>query len=116
MTLDQALAFGLMAATIGAFLWGRLPYDLVAVLALLIGVALGIVPAEEAFSGFGDDVVVIVAAALLVSSGVARSGAIETAMRPLLRHLRGPARPRCSSWRPSPRALQGGWGSAPTPS
>lgn len=88
MTLDQALAFGLMAATIGAFVWGRLPYDLVAVLALLAGVALGVVPADEAFSGFGDDVVVIVAAALLVSAGVARSGAIETAMRPLLRHLR----------------------------
>ena len=90
MTLDQAFAFGLMATTIGVFIWGRLPYDLVAVLALLAGVALGIVPTEEAFSGFGDDVVVIIAAALLVSSAVARSGAIETAMRPLLRPLRGP--------------------------
>nr|WP_209842386.1 SLC13 family permease [Rubellimicrobium aerolatum] len=79
-----------MAVTIGLFVWGRLPYDLVAVLALLAGVALGIIPAEEAFSGFGDDVVVIVATALLVSGAVARSGAVETAMRPLLRRLRGP--------------------------
>ena len=38
MTLDQALAFGLMAVTIGLFIWGRLPYDLVALLALLAGV------------------------------------------------------------------------------
>jgi di/tricarboxylate transporter len=90
VTLDQALAFGLMAVTIGLFVWGRLPYDLVAVLALLAGVALGIIPADEAFSGFGDDVVVIVASALLVSAAVARSGAVETAMRPLLRHLKGP--------------------------
>ena len=90
MTIDQALAFGLMGVTIGLFVWGRLAYDLVAVLALVAGVVLGIIPADEAFSGFGDDVVIIVATALLISAAIARSGAIETAMRPLLRHLRGP--------------------------
>ena len=90
MTLDQALAFGLMGVTIGLFVWGRLAYDLVAVLALVAGVVLGIIPADEAFSGFGDDVVIIVATALLISAAIARSGAVETAMRPLLRHLRGP--------------------------
>lgn len=89
MTLDQALSFGLMAVTIGLFIWGRLPYDLVALLALLAGVLIGIIPANEAFSGFGDDVVIIVATALLVSAAVARSGAVETAMRPLLRNLKG---------------------------
>lgn len=91
MTLDQALAFGLIAATIILFVWGRLPYDLVALLSLLAGVVLGIVPADKAFDGFADDVVIIVATALLVSSAVARSGVVETAMRPLLRHLRGTA-------------------------
>lgn len=90
VTIDQALAFGLMGVTIGLFVWGRLAYDLVAVLALVAGVVLGIIPAEEAFSGFGDDVVIIVATALLISAAIARSGAVETAMRPLLRHLRGP--------------------------
>ena len=89
MTLDQALAFGLIGATIGLFVWGRLPYDLVALLSLLAGVVVGIVPADKAFEGFADDVVVIVATALLVSSAVARSGAVETAIRPLLRRLRG---------------------------
>lgn len=78
-----------MAATVGLFIWGRLPYDLVALLALLAGVLIGIIPAGEAFSGFGDDVVIIVASALLVSAAVARSGAVETAMRPLLRNLHG---------------------------
>nr|WP_210529881.1 SLC13 family permease [Rubellimicrobium arenae] len=84
------LAFGLMATTIGLFILGRLPYDLVAVLALVVGVLIGIIPADEAFSGFGDDVVIIVATALLVSAAIARSGAVETAMRPLLAHLRRP--------------------------
>ncbi|MDT8262146.1 SLC13 family permease, partial [Roseomonas sp. DSM 102946] len=91
MTLDQALAFGLLAATIGLFLWGRLPYDLVALGALLAGVVLGVVPAASAFSGFSDDVVVIVGAALVISHAVARSGAVETLMRPLTPYLRGTA-------------------------
>jgi len=89
MTLDQALAFGLVGTTIALFVWGRLPYDLVALLSLLVGVVIGVVPAKKAFEGFADDVVVIVATALLVSSAVARSGAVETMMRPLLRRLRG---------------------------
>ena len=88
MTLDQALAFGILAGTVGLFIWGRLPYDLVAMLALLAGIARRHrADAEDAFSGFSDDIVIIVAAALVVSAAVARSGAVETAMRPLLPHL-----------------------------
>ncbi len=32
MTLDQGLAFGLIGVTVLLFIWGRLPYDLVALL------------------------------------------------------------------------------------
>jgi di/tricarboxylate transporter len=88
MTLDQALAFGILGITVGLFLWGRIAYDLVAMLALLAGVLVGIIPINKAFSGFADDVVVIVAAALLVSAAVARSGAVETLMRPALPYLK----------------------------
>ncbi|KAA2214098.1 SLC13 family permease [Teichococcus oryzae] len=89
MTLDQALAFGILGITIGLFIWGRIAYDLVALLALLAGVVVGIIPMDKAFDGFSDDVVIIVAAALLVSAAVARSGAVERMMRPVLPHLRG---------------------------
>ncbi|WP_270936328.1 SLC13 family permease [Falsiroseomonas oryzae] len=91
MTLDQAIAFGIVGVTIAMFVWGRLPYDLVALLALLAGIATGVVPADQAFAGFADDIVIIVAAALLVSAAVAKSGAVETALRPLLPLLRSPA-------------------------
>ena len=64
MTLDQGLAFGILGATVALFLWGRIAYELVALLALLAGVLVGIIPVDRAFSGFADDVVVIVAAAL----------------------------------------------------
>lgn len=88
MTLDQSLAFGLLATTIGLFVWGRLPYDLVAMLALLVGIAIGVVPEKHAFEGFSDDIVVIIAAALVISAGIARSGVIEAIMRPVLPRLK----------------------------
>jgi di/tricarboxylate transporter len=87
VTLDQALAFGILGAALLLLAWGRLRYDLVALLALLAGIAAGIVPAAKAFTGFGDDIVVIVGSALVVSAAVARSGAVEAAMRPLLPRL-----------------------------
>lgn len=88
MTLQQGLAFGLVGLTIGAFIWGRFRYDLVAVFALVAGLAIGIIPAEAAFDGFKNDVTVIIACALIVSAAFARSGVIELAMRrvmPLLK-------------------------------
>jgi di/tricarboxylate transporter len=81
MTPQQILAVGIVAAMMGLFVWGRFRYDLVAALALLAAVAVGVVPAKEAFSGFSDDIVIIVASALLVSAAVARSGVTEAVMR-----------------------------------
>lgn len=81
MTLPQAYAFAIVAAMMALFVWGRLRYDLVAMLALLAAVAAGIVPHDKAFSGFADDIVIIVASALIVSAAVARSGVLDTALR-----------------------------------
>ena len=80
MTLDQMLAFGVLALTMALFIWGRIRYDLVAVLALLAAVVVGVVPAKEAFAGFADDIVIIVASALVISAAVARSGIVEAAI------------------------------------
>lgn len=59
------------------FIWDRFRYDVVAVCALLLSCAVGIVSPKEAFAGFSDDIVIIVGSALLVSAGVARSGVME---------------------------------------
>ena len=69
MTLQQILAFSIIAGTMALFVWGRLRYDLVAGVSLLVAVLVGVVPAEKAFSGFSDEIVVIVAGALIVSAG-----------------------------------------------
>lgn len=88
MTLDQALAFGLVALTIAAFIWGRFRYDVVAVCALMAGVAIGVIPAKQAFAGFSNDITVIIAAALVVSAAFAKSGIVEALLRPLIPRLK----------------------------
>ncbi|HQN52000.1 MAG TPA: SLC13 family permease, partial [Phenylobacterium sp.] len=88
MTQQQILAFALVGATIAAFIWGRFRYDLIALIALLAGIVMGVVPAKEAFAGFSNDITVIIASALVVSAAFARSGVIEAALRPILPRLK----------------------------
>jgi di/tricarboxylate transporter len=83
MTLAQGFAFAIVIAMMALFAWGRWRYDLVAAMALLAAVTVGIVPPEEAFKGFSDDIVIIVGSALVVSAAVARSGVIERVVRML---------------------------------
>jgi di/tricarboxylate transporter len=87
MTLQQSLAFAIVIGMMALFIWGRLRYDLVAILALLVAVLTGIVPPDKAFTGFGDDIVVIVATALLVSAAVAKSGVLEVALNKLAPYI-----------------------------
>jgi di/tricarboxylate transporter len=86
--LDQLLAFGILVALVAMLVWDRFRYDLVAVAALLAAIAVGIVPSKEAFKGFGDDIVIIVGSALVVSAAVARSGIVEAFVRPLAPYLK----------------------------
>ena len=88
MTLHQGLAFGLIAATIAAFVWGRWRYDLIALGALAAGMAMGLIPVKAAFEGFANDIVIIIASALVLSAAVARSGIVDLVMAPLLPKLK----------------------------
>ena len=90
MTLPQGLAFAVLAGMMALFIWGRLRYDMVALLALFVSVVVGIVPPEKAFTGFSDDIVIIIASALLVSAAVARSGIVETVLTRLGSRLNSP--------------------------
>lgn len=70
----------LLAFLLVLFVWDRWRYDLVAIFGLLCAVALGFVPVETAFLGFGHPAVVLVAAALVISAGLKSSGALQAAM------------------------------------
>ncbi|MET1756356.1 SLC13 family permease [Novosphingobium sp. RD2P27] len=92
MTLDQALSFGIIGAVVVLLIWDKLRYDVVSVLGLLAAVAAGLVDPDEAFSGFSDDIVLIIASALVVSAGIARSGLVDMLIRPVAPKLNTPGK------------------------
>lgn len=89
MTTDQIILFSLFAAVFALLLWGRWRYDIVAFAALLVGVVLGVVPTDQAFSGFGHPATIIVALVLVVSAGLVRSGAVHLITRTMIDSSRG---------------------------
>jgi len=84
MTSDQTILFSLLFFVFVFLIWGRWRYDLVAFVALLVALLTGIVPKEQAFSGFGHPATVIIALVLIVSRGLSNSGAIEMVARVLI--------------------------------
>lgn len=90
MRTDQWLSLLVIALMMAAFVWGRYRYDIVAAGALLVAIIVGIVPTKEAFSGFSDDIVIIVASALVVSAAISRSGVMDIALRRFSPERRGP--------------------------
>lgn len=77
MPSDQTLVFIIFGAVFVLLVWGRIRYDLVAFGALILASVLGLVPANEVFSGFGHSAVAIIALVLVVSRGLSSSGAVE---------------------------------------
>ncbi len=91
MTFDQAMGFAILAASMVMFVWNRFRYDFVALAALCAALVTGVVKPDQAFDGFASEVVVIIAAALVLSAAIARSGVIEPVLRPLLKRFHTPA-------------------------
>ena len=71
---EQTQMFVLFAVIFGLLVWGKIRYDLVAFGALILAAALGLVPAEDVFTGFGHSAVAIIALVLIVSRGLSSSG------------------------------------------
>lgn len=84
MTLAQSLILLVLGAMVALFLWGRWRHDLVALAALLVCVALGLVPTAEAFTGFSNPAVITVAAVLVMSRALEQTGAVDGLTRVLL--------------------------------
>lgn len=84
MTTDQIILFSLFGLVFAMLLWGRFRYDLVAFIALLAGLVVGVVPKDQAFSGFGHPATVIVALVLVISRGLVVSGAVDLATSRLI--------------------------------
>ena len=75
--MDEAIVFAVLILSLVLFVAGRWRYDIVAVLALLVLTITGIVPAADAFKGFGHPAVVTVAAVLILSRALYDSGVVD---------------------------------------
>ena len=90
MTADQLIVILVLVATMALFIWNRWRYDVVAVTGLLAAVALGVVPVGRAFAGLGHPAVVTVAAVLVVSQALQRSGIVDRLAILIARRTREP--------------------------
>lgn len=91
VTADQAAAIAIVVVMLGFFVWDRWRYDVVALGALLAAIVVGVVPQKEAFVGFSDQVVVVMATVLVVSKAIARSGLLDRLIRRLMRGVNSPS-------------------------
>jgi len=98
MTWEQGAILAVLAGTLAVFVWDRWRYDVVAITSLMVCIALGLIDPEAAFAGFSNPAVITVAAVLVISRALARSGAIDA----LAGRLIGASSSRFAHWRPSP--------------
>ena len=74
---QQLIVFSVIIGSLFLFVNGSIRYDFVALIALLVLALTGIVPASSAFLGFGHPAVITVAAILVVSSALLKTGALD---------------------------------------
>jgi di/tricarboxylate transporter len=71
---DVNILFLIVLATIGLFIWNRLPLVVVAMGSALALYVTGVLPLDQVFRGFGDPVVMFVASLFIVTAGLEATG------------------------------------------
>ena len=83
--MQLTITFIVLSITMILFISNRIRGDLVAIMALLVFVLLGILTPQEALAGFSNSVVIMIAALFIVGAGLLRTGLAGMAGRLLLR-------------------------------
>lgn len=73
----QIVVFLIIILTLVLFAHGKLRYDFVGLLALLLLVITQVIKPEEAFNGFNHPAVITVAAVLIISNALIKTGAVD---------------------------------------
>ena len=74
---DQILVSLILLGLLVTLVWGKWRYDGIALVTLALMVLVDLVPAKEAFLGFGHPAVITVALVLLISKALEKSGLIN---------------------------------------
>jgi di/tricarboxylate transporter len=89
ITLKGALTLLILLAAIYSFISERLPPDVTALLAIIALLLTGVLTPIEAFAGFSHPATISVAAVLVLSAGIERTGALSFLARRLLAPIGG---------------------------
>lgn len=84
MTPDMALLLAVLAVALVLFWFEWVPADVTALGVLLALVVLELVPADQAFAGFGSDTVILLLGLLVMTAALLRTGAVDLLGRRLL--------------------------------
>lgn len=79
MTLSIVLLLVILVVAIALFSWEQLPADVVSMGLLLILIVAGLLPADQAFAGFGSDTVIMIFGLLVLTTTLVHTGVVETA-------------------------------------
>lgn len=74
---DQIVVFSVIVVILVLFIDGRIRYDFVSLGGLVALSIAGVVKPEESFSGFSHPAIITVAAVLVISSGLVKTGVID---------------------------------------
>jgi di/tricarboxylate transporter len=91
VTIPQVEIFAIVAIMLALFMWDRLRHDLVACLALLATIVTGIMPAQKAFSGYSNPVIILIASTLVLGRAIGNSGILSGFLRAFLKRFRSPS-------------------------
>ena len=86
MTLSIALLLGLVLVALILFSFEWVSADVVALGLLLTLIITGLLPARDAFAGFGSDTVIMILSLLIMTTALVRSGVVELVARAILRY------------------------------
>lgn len=85
MSLQIVLLLVTVLVALMLFSYDKIPVDVTALGLLLFLILAGLLPAEEAFAGFGSDVVVMMLGLLILMAALSRTGVTDFAGRMILR-------------------------------
>jgi len=77
MTGSMLIVFGILAGAIVLFAWGRPRVDIVAILVVLALILSRVLTPHEALAGFGDPVVILIAAIFIVGEALVNTGVVH---------------------------------------
>jgi len=75
--MEKTIVFATLGALFVLFLWGKIRYDIVSLIGLVFLTIIGIIPASDAFLGFGHPAVITVAAVLIITRALQNSGLVD---------------------------------------